>query len=194
MSELRSAVEVLRAEVLAELPDARLEEDFAELQQACEQLESERLRRLAEIERRRCFERDGFLSAASWLVARFGVAWGAARQAVRLARALEHLPVARRSLEAGEVSLSAVRVLAFAREVDPEAFEGAEQSLVEAARIHQVQDLQRIASYWRQAVERERSADGEERRRSRRRLHASATFLGMVRVDGDLDPEGGRRC
>ena len=52
-------------------------------------------------------------------------------------------------------------------------------------------DLQRVAAYWRQAVEREHALEGEERFRARRRLHASVTFLGMVRVDGDLDPETG---
>jgi hypothetical protein len=48
-----------------------------------------------------------------------------------------------------------------------------------------------VAAYWRQAVEREAMLDGEERLRERRRLNASITFLGMVRVDGDLDPEAG---
>lgn len=74
VSELRSAVEMLRSESLAELPDALIEEDFAELHRAVEQLEVERLRRLAEIDRRRLFERDGHLSAASWLVSAFNVA------------------------------------------------------------------------------------------------------------------------
>jgi hypothetical protein len=52
MSELRSTIDSLRGEVLSELPDARIEEDFSELQRACELLEVERLRRLAEIDRR----------------------------------------------------------------------------------------------------------------------------------------------
>ena len=65
MSELRSVVDSLRAEALPELPDARIEEDFAELQRVVELLEAERLRRLAEIERRGLFQRDGHLSAAS---------------------------------------------------------------------------------------------------------------------------------
>jgi hypothetical protein len=65
VSGLRSVVDELRAETLAELPDALVEEDFVELQRACEQLEAERLRRLAELDRRRLFERDGHLSAAS---------------------------------------------------------------------------------------------------------------------------------
>src|SRR5712691_12545487 len=86
MSELRSAVETLRSETLSDLPDARAEEDFAELHRAIELLEMERLRRLADIERRRVFERDGHLSAASWLAASFKVGWGAAREQVRLAR------------------------------------------------------------------------------------------------------------
>ena len=65
MSELRSVVEQYRGEVLAELPDARVEEDFAELQRAGELLEVERLRRLLEIERRGVYTRDGHLSVAS---------------------------------------------------------------------------------------------------------------------------------
>lgn len=192
MSELRSAIETLRADVLPGQPDARIEEDFAELQRAAELLELERLRRLAEIERRRSFERDGHLSAASWLNARFGVAWGSARESVRVARALESMPLARAALEDGEISLSAVRVLASAREVDPEAFSRSEVQLVEAARIHSTGDLRRITAYWREAVDRGRlKSGGEEALRDRRRLHASVTFLGMVRLDGDLDPETG---
>jgi hypothetical protein len=50
MSELRSVVEALRSESLVSLPDARIEEDFSELQRATEQLEAEHLRRLAEID------------------------------------------------------------------------------------------------------------------------------------------------
>src|SRR5712691_1347895 len=91
MSELRSAVETLRSETLSDLPDARAEEDFAELHRAMELLEMERLRRLADIERRRVFERDGHLSVTSWLAASFKVAWGTARELVRLARALQEI-------------------------------------------------------------------------------------------------------
>jgi hypothetical protein len=71
MSELRSAIEELRSEALADLPDGRIEDDFTELQRAAELLEVERLRRLAEIERRATYQRDGHLSAASWLASRF---------------------------------------------------------------------------------------------------------------------------
>jgi len=191
MSELRSAIDGLRSEVLAGLPDARIEEDFAEIQRAVELLEVERLRRLAEIERRRVFERDGHLSAASWLAATYKVGWGAARDHVRTARALEDMPETRQALDAGDLSMSAARVLVAARDADPEEFRHSETELVEAARIHSVGDLQRVAAYWRQAVEQEHALEGDEKVRAQRRLHASVTFLGMVRVDGDLDPETG---
>jgi len=191
MSELRSAVESLRVEVLTDLPDARIEEDFSELQRVSEMLELERLRRLAELDRRRLFERDGHLSAASWLASAHKVSWGAARESVRTARGLDEMPSTRRALEAGDLSLSAVRVLLAARDADPEVFSRSEAQLVEAARIHPIGDLQKVTAYWRQQVEREHAFDAEERLRQRRRLHASVSLLGMVRVDGELDPETG---
>jgi hypothetical protein len=191
MSELLSAIEGYRAEALPELPDARIEEDFAELHKAVELLELERLRRLAEIDRRRLYERDGHLSAASWLTSEHRASWGTARAATKVARALETMPLTRRAIESGEVSLAAARVLVAARDADPETFSRSEARLLEAARIHQVGDLQRVVASWREACERERGLEGEGRLRERRRLHASVSFLGMVRVDGDLDPETG---
>jgi hypothetical protein len=191
VSELRSAIEGFRAETLPELPDARIEEDFAELHRAGELLEAERLRRLGEIDRRGLFTRDGHLSAVSWLASRFKVAWGGAREQVRLARALARMAFVRAAFEAGEVSMSGVRVLASAHEAEPDAFARAEAELTEAARIHSVGDLQRVVAHWRQAVEHERVLTGEDELRRRRRLHASVTLMGSVRVDADLDPETG---
>jgi hypothetical protein len=191
VSELRSAIEGLRAESLPELPDARIEQDFAELHQVAELLEAERLRRLAEIDRRGLYARDGHLSAASWLVGVHRVAWGMAREHVRVARGLEQMPVTRRALEAGEVSMSAVRSLVAAREADPEAFERSEPVLVEAARVHTLAELGRVVAFWCDRVQRERGSDGPDALHERRGLHASVTFGGMVRVDGDLDPETG---
>jgi len=191
MSELRSTIESLRAEELGELPDARIEDDFGELQRASETIEVERLRRLAELDRRGIFQRDGHLSTASWLATTFRLGWGHAREQVRLARALQEMPETSRALEEGEISYSAVRLLVNARNAEPAAFHRSEPQLVEAARRHSVPDLQRVTAFWRQRAERERSVDTEERLRERRALHTSVTFLGMVRVDGDLDPETG---
>jgi hypothetical protein len=101
------------------------------------------------------------------------------------------MPVTRRALEDGDLAMSAARVLVDARDADHEAFRSSEATLVEAAKIHSMQNVRRVAAYWRQAAEREAAMGGEEKLQERRRLHASVTFMGMVRVDGDLDPETG---
>jgi hypothetical protein len=82
-------------------------------------------------------------------------------------------------------------MLVQARAADPQAFERSEAVLVQAARMHSVSGLSRVVGHWRQAVAAQAGADTEAELRARRRLHASATLHGMVRVDGDLDPETG---
>ena len=188
---MSALVHDLRREELAEVGDAQLADDFAALQRAVHDLELERLRRLAEIERRGVFARDGHLSAASWVASRFRVAWGEAKRDAHIARSLDDMPSTRRALEDREVSLSAARVLARIRQVDPVAFRDDEAQLVEAARLHSMGDLHRVAAYWRQQVEREQLVDGDDAVQARRALRASVTFMGMVRLDGELDPETG---
>ncbi|MFL5736984.1 MAG: hypothetical protein ACJ76P_06565 [Actinomycetota bacterium] len=148
MSELPSAIDAFRADEHAELPDARVEDDFTELQRAAELIELERLRRLAEIDRRRMYERDGHLSAASWLTASHGVARGLAQRDVKTARALGQMPATRRALEDAEISMSAARLLSDARDVEPELFAESEGTLVEAARGHSISELQRVVAFW----------------------------------------------
>jgi hypothetical protein len=191
MGSLRSALEELRAEDLADVADAQLEEDFGELQRASDILAAERLRRLKELDRRRPFQVDGYLSTTSWLVSRFRVSGGQAAEEVRLARALASMPATREALADGEVSYSAVRVLACAHEMNSETYSAHEQTLLEAARSLNVRQLRQVVAYWSQAVDSERALDEADRAWEQRRLHVSATLGGMVRVDGDLDPETG---
>jgi 5-methylcytosine-specific restriction endonuclease McrA len=187
MSELRSAVEPYVSQALASLSDAAVEEGFAELQRAAEQIELQRLRWLADLDRRRAFERDGFLSTTAWLITRHRLGPGAAQEQVRTARALQQMPVTRSAAEAGDIPVSAVRLLPAAREVSPEAFARDEAMLIEAASIHGVRDLARVTAHWKRLAE----PDGQDRLWERRRLFASQTLGGMVRIDGDLDPETG---
>lgn len=158
-----------------------------------EALEAERLRRLAEIDRRLSFERDGYLSAAAWLAGRFRVAWNDARRGVALARGLDRMPRVRRAFYDGAISLSAAWVLGEAQRAEPEGFQVSERFLVDAAPRHSIGDLRRVVVHWRHVVERERvGVEGlDAALRSRRRLHTSVTLDGMVRLDGDLDPETG---
>lgn len=102
------------------------------------------------------------------------------------------MPATAEALASGEVSATAVSLLLSARDAAPEQFRAAEDTLVEAGRVLSVGELKRAVDYWRQSADAKRAADDEERRFERRHLHVSATLDGMVRVDGDLDPENGQ--
>jgi Domain of unknown function (DUF222)/HNH endonuclease len=188
---LRFALEELGSADLKSLSDQELEAHFSEIHRAAEILEAERLRCLPEIERRQAFRRDGHLSTASWLAARFKVARGVASEQVRMAGALQAMPHARDALASGEVSTSSLRVLASAREAHPEAFAGDEARLVEAARALPVRQLEQTVADWRlKQDERDAKREAEQLWR-RRRLRCSRTLHGMVRMDGEFDPETG---
>jgi Domain of unknown function (DUF222)/HNH endonuclease len=193
VSELRSAIEALDVLVLAELPDALIEEGFAEVRRARERLEVIELRFLAEADRRHVHARDGHLSTTSWLASVHKSSAGAAKAQVETARALEQMPLTSEALGSGEISMSAAKMLVYSRQVNPDAFGEAEPYLVQAARIHSFKDLSRVLAYWRQRAELESDPDlsREEALYKCRGLRASLTFEGMVRLDADLDPETG---
>jgi hypothetical protein len=183
--------EVPEVEDLVSLPDAAALDGFIEVQRTCERIQVERLRRLADLERRGIHERDGFLSITAWLVARFAMGWGQAKALRSQARALHQMPLVREALEAEEISTSALELLVKAREVDPEAFGTSEAVLVAAAARHTIPELHKALGHWRQLAEQERYPDPSVRQQARRAFHASLTLEGMLRIDGDLTPEVG---
>jgi hypothetical protein len=192
MSTLRSALDELRLEDLRLVGDDTLVADLDELERAGRIIDFERARRLKEVEGRGTFAVDGHLSISSWLADRHRVAPSTAAARVRIARALDAMPGTAEALSAGEISESAVGLLASARDASPEAFARSEETLVDAARALPVGELRRVVAYWREAADTQAAAEEEERRFERRRLHVSPSLDGMVRVDGDLDPETGQ--
>lgn len=192
MSTLRSALEELRGEDLAAVGDEELVVDLDELERASRAIEAERSRRLAELERRGSFARDGFLSLTAWLVARHRVPGASAARRVRLARVLERMPLVAASLASGEIDPAAAGLLASAHEACPEAFGELEGVLVGAARALGLADLRRVVEHFRQTADMGLAERAEDRRHERRGLYVSPTLDGMVRVDGDLDAETGQ--
>ena len=192
MSTLRSIFDELRIRDLRAASDDELASYLDDLERTDRFVDAERARAVAELERRQVFARDGHLSLASWMVARHGVAPSTAAGHVRMARALEQMPVAADALASGEVSSAAVSLLASAQEMSPMQFAHSEETLVEAARALPVTQLRSTVAQWRETANAERAMQDEERRFERRRLHISAALDGMVRVDGELDPETGQ--
>jgi hypothetical protein len=193
VSTLRSALEELRGEDLALAGDEQLVADLDELERASRAIEAERCRRLAELERRGAFAREGFLSLTAWVIARHRVPASSAARRVRLARALERMPLAAASLASGEIDPAAAGLLASAHETCPEAFAELEGVLVDAARALGLGDLRRVVERFRQAADAERAELAEDRRYARRGLYVSPPWTAWSGWMATWTPRPGRR-
>ena len=127
---------------------------------------------------------SGFTSCAHWLSWRTGLAPGAAREHVRVARALAHLPKVSAAMQRGAVSYSKVR--AVTRVATPET----EQSLLDAAQSGTAAHVEQMVRGWRR-VDRAAEQTEEQRRQDRRSLRTWVDEDGMVVVQGRLTPEAG---
>ena len=139
---------------------------------------------IAEFDQLRGWEPGGHRSCAHWLAFRTGIDLGAARERVRAARALNHLPQISASMEQGELSFAKVRALT--RVATPES----EGDLLELALSSTAAQLERTVRAWRRLS---RWDEGEiERMRHRSRcLSVFPDEDGMYVVRGRLDPEVG---
>ena len=126
----------------------------------------------------------GFSSCAAWLSWRVGLDPGAARERVRVARALEPLPLLADALARGELSYAKVRALT--RIADPES----EERLLVVGRQGTAAHVERIVRGWRK-VTRLAEAREAKRRHVSRALHVYQDDDGMVIVRGRLEPEMG---
>src|SRR5438445_13709773 len=127
---------------------------------------------------------NGFRSCAHWLNWRVGLDLGAARERVRVARALGTLPLLAQALAKGELSYAKVRALT--RVATPET----EARLVAVGRAGTADHVERIVRGWRR-VHRIAEAREEARRHQSRALHVYHDEDRMVILRGRLAPEVG---
>src|SRR5262249_1624456 len=125
---------------------------------------------------------NGFSSCAAWLTWRVGLDPGAARERVRVARALGSLPRLKEALARGELSYSKVRALP--RVATPET----EERLLAVGRVGTAEHVERIVRGWRR-VDRIAEARETTKRRRRRTLHVFQDEDGMGVIHGRLEPE-----
>ena len=141
------------------------------------------LRWLAEYDRREGWSEWGCRSAAHWLSWKCAMSLGTARAHVRVARALEGLPVVAEAFAAGELSFSKVRALTRL----PQPFDEAE--MVETARWATASQLDRLVAGCRQALNGDPSVgvgSSVERFRSRGRSDGSVEITLIVSAaDGE---------
>jgi 5-methylcytosine-specific restriction endonuclease McrA len=127
---------------------------------------------------------NGFRSCAAWLSWRVGFAPGAAREHVRVARALGTLPQLSQALARGELSYAKVRELT--RVATPDT----EERLLAVGRAGTAEHVERIVRGWRRM---DRKAENREaaREHAGRALHVYQDEDGTVRIRGRLAPEVG---
>ena len=126
----------------------------------------------------------GFRSCANWLAWRVGMNRGAARERVRVARALGALPRLADALARGELSYAKVRALT--RVATPET----EERLLAVGKAGTACHVERIVRGWRR-VDQLAEAREETPRHKSRALHVYQDEDGMVVVRGRLTPEAG---
>src|SRR2546425_4314078 len=126
----------------------------------------------------------GFRSCAAWLSWRVGLDPGAARERVRVARALGSLPRLAHALARGELSYAKVRALT--RVATPET----EERLLKVGKAGTAEHVERIVRGWRRVDEIAEARDTARRHKSRA-LHIYKDEDGMVVIRGRLAPEVG---
>ena len=104
---------------------------------------------------------NGFRSCAAWLTWRIGLDRGAARERVRVARALGTLPRLAQALARAELSYSKVRALT--RVATPET----EERLLKVGLAGTAEHVERIVRGWRR-MDRKVEAEETTRRHQRR--------------------------
>jgi uncharacterized protein DUF222 len=133
---------------------------------------------LREFDRREGW-RGGFRSCAHWLSWRTGIALGAAREKLRVARALVQLPRLSEAMGRGELSFAKVRALT--RVATPDR----EEQLLELARHSTASQLERIVRAWRR-VDRLEEQEHERKHHVNRELTLYIDDDGMLRVTSSI--------
>jgi hypothetical protein len=179
--ELRTELRAPDVTITAELD--RLGDEIAELSAHLDAASARLLDLIREFDARGGWN-NGFRSYAAWLTWRVGLAPGAAREHVRVARALGTLPRLAQALARGELSYSKVRELT--RVATPET----EERLMAVGRAGTAEHVVRIVRGWRRM---DRKAEEHEaaRRHASRSLHVYPDEDGTVRVRGRLTAEMG---
>ena len=126
----------------------------------------------------------GFLTWAHWLTWRIGLAPGAARERVRVARALGDLPLMSEAMRRGELSYSKVRALT--RIATPDT----EQSLVDLGRAGTAAHVERVVRSWRR-IDRTVEAHDDELRDASSHVTTHIDENCMFVIRGCLAPEAG---
>jgi hypothetical protein len=165
--------EIVRNATVSKITDAQSSTTEAEqlgekITQLCSQIyaaEAQLLTLIREFDDKECWAEQGFCSCAHWLNFKCGIGMNAAREKVRVAKALADLPKIDKSLSKGELSYSKVR--AMTRIAD----ESNEDYLMMIAKHGTAHHVEKLVSKFRGARRVQDAAVAEEQYRDRELSH-----------------------
>jgi Domain of unknown function (DUF222) len=198
LAALAAAADALATRDLRLLTDAHAAARVLVLRRLLDRLEGQWLRELAGVDGRGAAGAEAdtqALSTASWLRNQLRLGSGAARQAVRTARALFRGPLAgtATALAAGELSAAHAGVLAAGTaDLPAPTTTEAEPVLLDAARRLDPRRLRRVLAHLRAVADPDAAEQAQQRRQERRGLWLAPTWEGMLAVEGLLAPEAGQ--
>ena len=127
---------------------------------------------------------NGCLSCAHWLHWRTGIDLGAAREKVRVAKALPNVPRISAAMQRGQLSYAKVRALTRVATAENE------RSLLDLALAGNCAHVERVVRAWRR-IDRVQAAREGETKHLHRQLSTWVGDDGMVVIRGRLTPEVG---
>jgi hypothetical protein len=162
-----------------------------DLQSLIARLQAEQVRAVGDWDRDHAWQADEATSGATWLAQHADMTAAAAARLVGAARlARLHDPVGD-ALADGRIGVPQVEALARVERHREQLFARDADVLVDAAVRHPLAELAVVARRWRHLADDEASTRPPDEVVERWFLHASTTLGGTVRVDAELDPDGG---
>ncbi len=138
------------------------------------------------------WRQDAAYSASTWLSSRCRLPLGEARRMCRLGRTMGEMPETAQAWLTGEIGAAHAGILApLATGRTAESFRRDEEMLVAHARALSFHQFCQAVRYWDQLADPDGCEEADERRRTRRDVSLSQTFLGMWTGSMTLDPLSG---
>ena len=166
-----------------EVSSAEIEDRLSRWASSLAAAECEFLDLLAEFDAREAWGDSGMRSTAHWLSWRLGLTLGVAREKVRVARALQHLPLIHSEFASGALSYCKVRALSRV------ATDATEAELVHVARGATGAQLETVVRQWRRTLIGDTAASSHARRGVRCRIEDDGSYVVTTRlspVDGPV--------
>jgi Domain of unknown function (DUF222)/HNH endonuclease len=191
MAQIRGSLALLTSEPLAGSPSAAQSDRVCDLLGLRERVEAEVLRSIGQWDAEGCWGEDGAVSAASWLAQHAGLTRAAATRLVRASRLLRENEATAAAVASCAVSCAQLDTLATVTRNREDLYAEGEDALLTLAETLTPDVFVGAARQWRSLADDVLANEDAYAVHERRYLHASKTLFSTVRIDGELDLDGG---